>query len=457
MEQQLEEYRTRLAQVNTVLPRLDPQSTDYETYTKLAQDIQNAIELTEHLLQMQQQQQPQPQPQSDEQPTSSSVLQTTSSSQSTTIATTVATATTEAKSNSYSTTHKSVSPKFNVGDYVYGLYEGLWYVAKVNQVIVPNREVFENNSDNDGSRHVSYHVTYVGYGNSDILQVEKWNIKKYEHVPLEHYRPGAKVYAVMTTMTDQQQQNNVHVGMFHEAVIDSVNASKETCWVTFRSSVQSNSCHNIVQEVPFPLIRIKFNEQEIYQPKYSISSSKSSKVKKPYSSQTAKVITTTTTSAAAVHEVNGHATSTTAVPGTVTTVTTGITVGQKRKEAPSGICDTGTAAPSSATSQQQQPPAKKKKKGPRKPSKAEEELQKRHNSWQSFMNKADKGQKGMTMMKRESMFKSPSTIQGKVGVSSSSTATSATSATSSATSSTSNQFKPLLAKSSSSSSSTTSK
>jgi hypothetical protein len=135
-------------------------------------------------------------------------------------------------------------PVFAVNDYCYGLFEGLWYVAKVTKVNVPA----EKTEDVEATQIIDYYVRYVGYNNTAILNFEKRNIKKYFDPPKELLQQGTRVLAVYDT--DQ---------VFYDAVIDTV-TENQSVWVTF-------SGFGNVQETPLPLIRLVENT-DIYQPNY---------------------------------------------------------------------------------------------------------------------------------------------------------------------------------------------
>ncbi|KAL0482930.1 splicing factor [Acrasis kona] len=221
-----------------------------------------------------------------------------------------------------------LGPIANVGDYCYGLYEGLWYVAKVTKVNVPEPNTQEGEQE-EASQMIDYFVWYVGYGNTAVLNVEHRNIKKYFDPPKEYLTQGTRVYAA-----------SARDNKYYEANIDTV-TDNQTVWVTFKNKS--------VQETPLHDIRLLDNT-EIYQPSYKQN-------KKP--------------------EEN---------------------VGSKRKSTGEG--DT-------------QPPKKKKKKDKSaKKLEAEEQLNKRADSWKNFMNKnasrippSSRAKPAARTMTQESTFK----------------------------------------------------
>jgi hypothetical protein len=319
----LEYYQTQLATV-TSLYENDPDNPNYQ---KLMNDLQEAIRLTESLLSLKQASNDQQQQQQEEE--------------------------------------ESNTPQFNVNDYVLGLYQNVWYVGKVTRVepssttTTTSSTTTTTTDEQQQRQYYDYYVKYVGYGNSDILNVEKRNIRKYVDPPKQYVTPGTKCLAIF----DKDQ-------LFYESIIDTV-TDHGSVWVTFTG-------YNNIQEVPLPHIRLT-NHSEIYEQNY-----------KPKKSLVESDITTTTA-----------------------------TSGTKRKDAPSN-------------DNKKQPPKKKQKKKPQ-VSKAEQELNSRQNSWQSFLNKKGGGTKKTT-----SMFKSPESLSGKVGVIGSDKPMTQQQ----------NQFKPLVKKSS---------
>jgi hypothetical protein len=277
LKQTLDEYKTQLEQVQNLFA----QNPTNSKLSKLINDLQSAIQLTEDLI--------------------------------------------ELKSRK-----EEDKARFKEGDYVYGLYEGLWYVAKVTKVVERNltdddpkgkdtSEVSANNPETSKRKIIDYYVIYVGYGNCAILNVEKYNIKKYEDPPRQYLTPGSKVLAVY--YADE---------LFYEAIIDTV-TEHNTCWVTFTGFGNT-------QEMTFPNIRL-LTHTEIYDPKY-----------KPKAKKVSEALT------------NNN-----------------VAVGEKRKDLASQSTD------------KEPPKKKKKKKGIKKPSKAEQELMKRQENWKAFMSKNKKG------------------------------------------------------------------
>jgi hypothetical protein len=205
----------------------------------------------------------------------------------------------------------SSGPLLNVGDYCYGLYQGLWYVAKITKVNVP--EPSTKTDEEHVTPMIDYYVRYVGYGNTAILNFENRNIKKYFDPPKEYLQQGTRVLAVYDV--DQT---------YYEAIIDTVTENR-TVWVTF-------SGFGNVQETPLHNIRL-LDKIDIYQPNYKHDKKNDTSV-----------------------------------------------VGTKRK-----IDATGTNG-------KDQPKKKKKKtKNEAKKREAEEQLNRRANSWKDFMNNNDKG------------------------------------------------------------------
>lgn len=277
LQQTLDGYKTQLQQVQDLFA----QNLTNSKLSKLINDLQSAIQLTENLI--------------------------------------------ELKSKK-----EEDKAQFKEGDYVYGLYEGLWYVAKVTKVVEryltdddskekDNTEVSANNPERSKRKIIDYYVIYVGYGNCAILNVEKYNIKKYEDPPRQFLTPGSKVLAVYSE--DES---------LYEAIIDTV-TGHNTCWVTFTGFGNT-------QEVTFPNIRL-LTHTEIYDPKYR---PKGKKISEALPNNTA-------------------------------------VVGEKRKEKASQSTD------------QEPPKKKKKKKGVKKPSKADQELMKRQENWKAFISKNKKG------------------------------------------------------------------
>ncbi|KAG2382349.1 hypothetical protein C9374_005551 [Naegleria lovaniensis] len=219
-EKSLEELEQQLSQFTEQLNQcvlLSQQEPENEEYGALIDDLQNAIQLTNELIRL--------------------------------------------KKESTTTPSSMPGPQFQEGDYCYGLYEGLWYVAVVTKVI-DNTKKLQLASESPSSKKPAYEyfVRYVGYGNSEFVSKERYTIKEYYHPPAEFLQQGARCLAVNASDPD---------GMYEEAVVDKL-TDKETVWVTFKE-------RGVLQEVPLPLIRV--GNEHFYDPKY-----KPKKLKKKESS-----------------------------------------------------------------------------------------------------------------------------------------------------------------------------
>ncbi|KAL9656725.1 hypothetical protein ABK040_002992 [Willaertia magna] len=153
----------------------------------------------------------------------------------------------------------NTKPIFNIGDFCYGLYEGLWYVAVITKIIDNTKKNKQQEDNKHKKPNFEYAVRYVGYGNHSILSKERYNIKEYQNPPLDFIQPGMKCYAV---------DNNDIDGPYYEAVIDKPVYDKETVWVVFKPA-------GVIQEVPLKHIRL-ISHEEFYDPKYKLPKAKES-------------------------------------------------------------------------------------------------------------------------------------------------------------------------------------
>lgn len=136
---------------------------------------------------------------------------------------------------------------FKPGEYVYGLYQGLWYTG-----IVTGTVPLDNNT-------TEYIVSYVGYGNTDVVSVEKNTIKPYADPPLQYLLPGTKVLAIY----DADKQ-------FYEAGVDNLTEDKTALFVYVQCIVLI--CFNRtflgyggLQETPLKHVRL-INHHGFYAP-----------------------------------------------------------------------------------------------------------------------------------------------------------------------------------------------
>ena len=145
-ERSLEELEQQLAQFNEQLEQCillstqEPESAD--EYKSLIDDLQSAITLTTELIQIKLSEK-------DSTPSSNNV------------------------------------PLFKEGDYCYGLYEGLWYVAVVSKII-DNTKKLAGAESSFKKPSFEYFVRYVGYGNTEFISKERYTIKEYSHPPAEY-------------------------------------------------------------------------------------------------------------------------------------------------------------------------------------------------------------------------------------------------------------------------------
>ncbi|KAF0981044.1 hypothetical protein FDP41_012832 [Naegleria fowleri] len=246
-EKSLEELEEQLSQFSEQLNQcilLSQQEPENEEYGALIDDLQNAIQLTNELIRLKKE-------------------------------------STTASSSTFP------GPQFQEGDYCYGLYEGLWYVAVVTKVI-DNTKKLQLASESPSSKKPAYEyfVRYVGYGNSEFVSKERYTIKEYYHPPSEFLQQGARCLAVNANDPD---------GMYEEAVVDKL-TDKETVWVTFKE-------RGVLQEVPLQLVRV--GNEHFYDPKYKPKKPKKKEVISNESQSGQAIATVQTLSNKATTEAQG--------------------------------------------------------------------------------------------------------------------------------------------------------
>ena len=207
---QLAQYTEQLEQLKNLVNQDEENQADY---TGLINDVENAINLTNQLIQ----------------------LKTLEEQQ-------------EEQEPSQST------PLFKEGDFCYGLYEGLWYVAVVTRIIDNTKKIaaeMARSEPNERSKRpkFEYLIRYVGYGNTDFVSKERYSIKEYYHPSNEFLQTGTKCLAVDVNDPD---------GPYQDAVIDKL-TEKETVWVSFKGK-------GLIQEIPLRYIRL--SSDQFYDPKY---------------------------------------------------------------------------------------------------------------------------------------------------------------------------------------------
>lgn len=134
---------------------------------------------------------------------------------------------------------------FKVGEYVYGLYQGSWYVAIVTGTL-------SHNDDKSAAGEIEYIVRYIGYNNTDALCLSKNNIKKYQDLSPDYFQQGTKCLAMFNS--DQT---------FYEAVIDKITEDKKSCFVSFVG-------YGGLQETPLKHIRL-INQLQLYAPQQTFA------------------------------------------------------------------------------------------------------------------------------------------------------------------------------------------